>query len=87
MNTFGNNPSELTCPNPKCKKDLGLKYSDIINKGKAHCMKCGCEITFNHTAINNLKAAIYDSEKANEKLSAAKNHIMANADVNIKTKL
>ena len=87
MNSMTDQPIELHCPNPRCKSDLHLKVSDVINKGKGRCSKCGSEITFSSSAVNALHSAVSDFEKSSAKLLSAMSKVTTNAQVNIKTKL
>ena len=90
MSTFSDGKFPLACP--KCKKDLGLKISDILNRGKARCSSCGSEVIFDSSAIYNVKSAISEFEramqnvdKAKQGLNSAMSKIMNKAQFNIKT--
>jgi len=87
MKSILDQPFDLSCPNPKCKRNFGLKYSDIVNRGKAHCNSCGSEMNFNSSTIRNLRYAASDFEKAQEKLNSAISHITSDAEVNIKPRI
>jgi DNA-directed RNA polymerase subunit RPC12/RpoP len=85
MTSFGDTIIPLTCPNPKCKKDLTSKVSDIISRGRFKCSRCGSEILLNSSAVSNLRSAVSELDRAKDKIAKVMGNIMSNAQFNIKT--
>jgi len=75
----------LTCPNPKCKRDLKTEISEIISRRRVRCNRCGSEIVLSSSAISTIRSAMSEMEKAKGKLSNAISKLMSNAQFNIKT--
>ncbi len=85
MSYYGDESIPFTCPNPKCKKDLSMKISEVVSKKKVHCSRCGSEIIFNSIAISNLHHTISELERAHVKLTQAMSQLMSKAELKIKT--
>lgn len=81
MSYYGDESIPFTCPNPKCKKDLSTKISDVVNRRKVHCSRCGSEIIFNSIAISNLRHAISELERARVKLTQAMSQLTLKAEL------
>jgi len=85
MNSLDKENAGISCPNPKCKKDMNVKYMDIIYHGHAKCPKCGSEIVFNSSAVSNLKYAMHNFDQAKDKLTSTIKQLMTKAEIKIKT--
>lgn len=85
MSTYGDESIPLTCPNPKCKKDLSIKISEVVSRGRVRCSRCNSEVILSSSATSNLRSAISEMERAKDKLSRAMSQLMSNAQFNIKT--
>ena len=81
MYSTGDTNINLICPNPKCKKSMSVKVSDIITWGKISCSGCSSEIALGSSAINELKTAVSELDKAKEKLAAILKQILIGAQV------
>lgn len=64
--------THLTCPNPKCKKDLVAKVSEILSRGKISCTRCGSEIIFSSGSISNLRGVIAEIDGTGREVEQAK---------------
>lgn len=72
MSSFGDSQIPLTCPNPKCKKDLSTRLSSVLNGPKIRCSRCGSEIVFSSSAVSNLRSAISELDRNSSDIDRAK---------------
>ena len=84
MPTYDSKELPLNCPNPKCKRQMKVRYSEIYNSRRTKCNYCGAEINFEYNAVNNFKYACDDIIKADEKFNKAVNEILTKAEIKMK---
>ena len=72
---------DFNCLSPICKNTLKIKYSDAINRGKIQCPKCKSEIVFTSASRSMLRSAIYDYEKAKNKVADSLNQLLSKAQL------
>jgi hypothetical protein len=71
MPSIENETFDFDCPNPKCERPFPVRYGDAFNSRRARCSRCGAEITFDSSAASNLRSALSDLQRAEEKVSKA----------------
>lgn len=81
MSNLEREKKELPCP--KCKRPIKTTLYDMFNKKEAKC-SCGSMYKFDSSAASNLRSAISNLEKAEEKFTEAMQKIMSTADIVIK---
>lgn len=74
--------TELPCP--KCERGIEVTYYDIFGRREAKCKRCGSMYKFKPLDASQVKSAISNLEKAQEKLGDAIQKALKGADVLLK---
>lgn len=84
MGSFDRAEFKYKCAKSSCKSDQSVRYSQAWDSRKLRCSRCGSEIELDSSAANDLRSAVRDIEKGEERLSKALSQIFKNAKLQIK---
>ena len=76
--------TKIPCPN--CKRDIEVTYINILNQREAKCNRCRSMYKFSSSDTSNLRSAISNLERAQEKFSDAFHRALKGADIIIKNR-
>lgn len=82
MSSFDRVEFALGCPS--CKKEMKVMFGDVYGSRRAKCQKCSAEITFDSSASSNLRLAVQELERAQDKLEKAKKSVLDRAQMKLK---